>query len=404
MRAVIDSQPLSRSIFRCYDYSGLQLNLLTNCPLSHNLVNLAIGEEVGKAITIEIGRENLWSDGTHITALDYLEGIKHASHSNPFIKSYLLRHIESMEATGDKLTVNLSKINCRMPEILRIPNFCPYRNGQSSGEWILSEAGTDNYIFTPNPYRSNSEEPLHIHIIKDPMKNIDSFIKNQVDITSDTAFPYDLVSTYSQSPELHSHSVGLFCVLKFGQNLCSPERKPARQLISALCSATSFDSITFGHCPKFDLFIMDPNCESSSCIPEEPLILAYDNFYPNKEVCTIIADTLKNNGFKIELIEDDYYHPAIKYDLRLSIIRGLRNSPYLLYASLLFSEVLRQNRELQKKYMIHLIEFEMNPAPNTNGIKQFIQENAILAPLFEIRSTYLARNGINPLVKGVLQS
>lgn len=409
MIAAIDSHPLSNSIFSTYDYSGLQVHLLTNRPLSRMMSlrpasELALEISGGRSrVTIPISPGVFWSDGRPVSAHDYLAGFNKVLALNPFIRRFLLRHLTRASVVDNSLVLEFSQINHRIFEVLQIPSFCPDREDQtlSSGDWVQLPGESAGYI--SHLYNCSDNKVLWLKMVKNPVENLDLFKKGHIDISADTAFPFDRIQDFARDPAFQQHSVGLHSVLAFSSELAAADQAQLRQRIADLCGSVDLSAITFGSCKASPVFDRPPSTPATGPFPSRPLRLAYDPFYPNRHVCELLAQRLIRQGLPVVLVEDDYYKPHAVYDLKHTILRGLHNSDYLVYCSLLMSEVLRNDRSLQVAFGRLLQQMEIEKNPSSSAIRQFIGEHGLLVPLFEIPSLYLSRDcEISPLTRGLL--
>lgn len=391
MNLAIDSLPLTESIYDCADYSGLQVHSLTNQPLAPFVP--AFSE---KNLRIDLPDDLFWSDGSSITAQQYLQGIKISLSKNPFLRKYLLRNLKSIEVQSRSLIIECNSINFRIAEVFRLACFSPYSDqGLSSGKWKSEKTSAKEMIFSS----TSAEKKIRVRRLTCPTENMNQFLNNELDVTADTAFPYNRYQEFDQSPFLQKRSVGLYCALAFSGKLADSESMMLRQTIASKVSEISFDGITFGACSRITPFgqLEFPSNKNSSSI-----ILAYDDFYPNREICESISETLSAAGFEVTLVQDDYYKPFQHYDVKLSIMRGLGSTPYLLFSSLLFSPVLLKNRPLQLVYAGILNKIETQPSLNLVELQNFISQQVPLVPLFEIPSLSLSRVKFkNPLTESL---
>jgi MarR-like DNA-binding transcriptional regulator SgrR of sgrS sRNA len=405
LNLAIDSLPLSDSLFRSYDYSGLQVHLLTNTPLADFLKGAHREEQGAKtSLLIPIQPSCRWADGEKLEARHYAAGLLKASQENPFVGKFLLRHLTSVQVSLEGLVLQFRQTSQRLTEVLSIPSIAAFRESSlqhdSCGKWMLKAISANSLEYLANPYQKSPGERLTLHLVKDPEANLRLFWAKKLDVTADTAFPFAQVSDEEVRKHLLQRGVGLQCHLSFAEKLAEPAQAELRRNISAIASNLSFKAITHGVCPTPGLFDRLEEPQSSFRFPRGTLVkLAYDDFYPNKDVAMSIASALRKKGLEVEVLEDNYYKPQVACDIRLGILRAIAPSPYLLYAALLFSPALRASKELQLRYAQLLAASEEEVRPNFAPLRRFVAEHALLCPLFEIPSLCLSRNGKNPLTE-----
>lgn len=393
-QCAIDSRPLSDDIFTTYDYSGLQVHGLTTTPLSSFLGKNRLGGD-GLCTLIPIAPGRTWTDGALVTAAQYLEGMRKVLNTNPFVKRFLFRKVKSVQVVGDSLELELHRPNYRLEETLSIPNFCPYRSesGVSSGEFRkVSE----------NQFEGRSGEAIAVQVVKDPERNLELYKAGLLDLTADTAFPYHRFEEFRDSKELGVQEVGLSTSLVFGPGLQSEGTLSIRRFIQQTVEACDFTPVTFGLCRDMRSLLTECSKEVSG---PRSLRLACDDFYPNKEICEIIAREFEGRGVSTNLVQDDYYAPKADFDVKLTISRGLGNAPYLRYAGELFGNVLTAMPNYRARYAALLDSLEATEATPQQlalhgELSWILREVVSHIPLFSIPSTYLSKleGGRNPLL------
>jgi hypothetical protein len=385
MNVGVDSNPLTDSIFDCNDYSGLQVHSLVHQPLAAFLPR----ESPESSLAIEIPSSLKWSDGQGITAVDYARGLEKAL--SPAASKFFLRGVRRIHAKDQTLTFEMPKPNHRLRDVLSMNKISPYREGLSSGAWVKVEANR----YAPHPYNCSHDEELNLRLVDNPGENMALFESGALDFTADTAFPFD-----RELSDVHERSVGLNAALVFGETLA--KSSALRLTIAELCNEISFESVTHGFCPRLPRPLMLAQKRVRSDVT---LRLAYDAFYPNGQVCQLIARRLRAGGIKVELVVDDYYAPKQNFDLRFSILKSLGTSPYLFYLGQVFGSVLRANLELRKKYLALLAAQQERTQFTTINLDAFLAEHAVLVPLFEIKSLYRSRRACaNPLLQHLVVS
>lgn len=397
----IDSLPLSKDMQSCFDYSGLQIHGLTNTPLNQHLnPSHIVADERSLEISLN---EMRWNTGNLIKPEDYIRGIQSVLKSNPFIDKFLFRKVKAISTRANALKFKFHKSNHVFHETLSLPNFSPIANdsnAKSSGKYQMTFQSSNQYDFSSNPFHDSAANKLSVKVIKSPQKNITSFLNGSIDISADTAFPFDRLADFSQRSCFRMRDTGLRAKIVFGPKLNTTSHLTTRQSLAWAIKQISFDGITNGICEHTEGYAFEPTLHKEN----EPLKLAYDPFYPNKEICESIATTLNAIGWDIKLVEDDYYKPHQNYDLKFTIQQEFLHKPYLNLANQLFSGVMQNDKAAQQKLAIALDQIE-NTANESNRTKlatathETLKQHVVTIPLFKIPSLSLQRNTeSNPLL------
>lgn len=400
LKCAIDSRPLSADAFTTYDYSGMQVHGLTTTPLSFFLGKTRLGGD-GVCTLIPIAPGRTWSDGAPLTAAQYLAGLRHVLAKNAFVRRILFRKVKSIRVAQEALEIGLHRPNTRLGEILSLPNFCPLREDSTATSGEFARRGELEL-------ENQNGDRLQIQVVKAPEQNLELFSRGELDLTADTAFPYYRIDEYLGSKALRIQESGLYAALVFGANLQTPEALPIRRFLDSIADSCDFNSVTYGVCRLMrDLHGGGAEVAESprERAPLRALRLAYDDFYPNREICEVIASRLAQFGVKTTLVQDDYYAPSAAFDVKFCILRGLANTPYLRYAGMLFNDVLAKMPEARARYAASLERLEVTDAPHEmralyESLAQTLRETAALVPLFSVPSMYLSKleGGVNPLL------
>ncbi len=414
----IDSLPIGTDIQDSWDYSGLQVYGLKNLSLGQAISEKLINFEQDKAglKTKLILKSNLqWSDGSKITGFDYFRGIQKSLNSNRFLANTLFRNIEKINVFSESLEFKMKKPNFKLNSTLQIPNFSPIAGGDkplSSGNYRFIKRNSKSFIFRKNKNCPNSYLPEHVKIVlvKNPNENIKRYKKEELDITADTSFHYKNKSQYEN--EYFKKNTGLLFFITFGTNLSKPEEigcrakilKIINQLRDNLCK-----NITYG-IGKCSQPLIHEDCHDENISFNNPLVLTYDDYYPNREVAEFIAFELNQAKIPVQLIKDDFYFPKTSYDLKLKISRGPSGKAYTRYASFSGLGPIFSNKKTYYEYITCLDHWEQDPnllhqKYHINSLRSILAKTVAMIPLFEIPGIYFSRTGIdNPLLQNLINT
>lgn len=382
----IDSLPVKSSIFDTWDYSGYQVHLLSNTPLAKFAKEQVVQQKGLSHVEIRVPSHLRWSDGQPVLASEYQAGIQRVTSRHAIIRNLLMHSVRRMSAQADLLLIELNSWGVASLDWIQILNFCPLRASSSelsSGKYCLVEMNGGDYLFTKNPHALGISERLLVRHVQSPLKNLEGYFQHLIDITSDTAFPFEYYEEFRKRSDFYESDTGLLVEIIFGKSLSSEESLGTRIQLHRAISGLSDDASISGRLPK-------------------KLILAYDDFYPNREICEDIRSEFARRGCEVELAQDDYYAPFRHFDLRLRIRRAPGTTPILKYSSFVFEEVLKGSPDLMKWYvgkLLNLHRVECDPKESESELETFLIQNVVYIPLFSLPSIYLNRSKApNPLL------
>ncbi|MBS1969860.1 MAG: hypothetical protein JSU04_06110 [Bdellovibrionales bacterium] len=392
MKLAIDSLPLKKSLSQSTDYSGIQFFSLSHSALAES----EITEVNSLTYECRLPSTMQWDDGSPVTGSDFLLGFKHLFAEKPLLRQLLFKDLKMMECKDDKIRFFLKKKNSFFSEILKMPFLTPAQSQLrgSSGAYRLDSQNEDQFLFSKQRSVPGPQEILLRHI-QSPEDNMKAFLLGEIDITSDTALPLHLDF---QGLPVQRHETGLFAGFEMSRRFYDLTSLDSRKSLQNLISSVSFEHIHFG---KYDSWTLPS--ESNGKIEPCSIKIAFDPFYPNKEICTAVQEKLTAKGFKVELAVDDYYQPYQEYDLKFIIRRGLGAHPYFRYLSLIKEPGIYDNKATLKSLARVYDSWERAEIDDAGAIylcDHLLEDAASFIPLFKIPSLSLNRTlSENPLLK-----
>ncbi len=409
MKIAIDSLPQTGSIFNCSDYSGLQIHLLSNTPMAEAAGNFGfVKSNDAKSIKVTFEKLPFWNNGEIVSTEDYLRGFDFALSNNPFLKELLLRDLIKSSCQENSILFEFKNPQIFSEQILKAPCFSPIHNNligaSSSGPWTFSSLNRNNSMnFVKNRYNNNdSLDRLQVQLIKDPEENLECFLRSQIDITADTAFPFfrtDEIKDLGLNPI--ENSVGLLGYFDFSDKLAQEDAQELRVFISKIIRQLDTNTLSRGYYMPTSFLINNENTQLNSKI--ENLTIAYDPYYPNKEICSALAHELERHNITVNLVEDSFERPFQNYDLKFCIMRSLAASHYTSLASLIFSKVIKFNKKLQHEMATLLIKAQRGSSESLNKMEEIYTQIVPIVPFIKIPSLHLNRFGtMNPLIRNLV--
>lgn len=438
----LDAPPLARSIYYINDYSSYMIYSLTALPLTK--INHFDNQCHGLAATWEASRDNkyfefllsddlYWSNGKKIKAEDYYKTFKMIlSDTHNRYRSMLSDilgygstdhdEIQGIEYTDKTIIFKLKQSNYFFPMLLSFPVFSPLDTSGSEnisgGSYFIDSLNNETARLKRNRYfKINSKNSSIDEIVFKYKKNntdpfvLDAFDKGEVDVTCDTAFPYDKYSHYLNHNEyLEESDTGIICMLTANKSASRPITKAIVHGIDRTEIVRRLNNAPSINCGFHTIFVKEPNAKKdtlhnkdkafellskNSCV--DVITIAYENFYPNYEILTIIESQLSAFGLRFKFIEEEYgVRDAITH-YRLSLRKSPVPDPLLFYKNeiknimntiekLNFSNLLKEYQSVSDAYLRKKVAIEMDAILINSGH---------YVPILKIPGIYLK----NPRIK-----
>lgn len=397
----VDSLPLKSEIFETYDYSGLQVYGPSHVSLAAaSRESRLSGDGMRLELTLEPGLT--WDDGEPVVARDFARGALKAIEANAFLRKFVFRRLTKLDAEDGTLVATFSRPNYRAADFFSLPNFVPFRApGRCSGAYVMTSTAPGAYRYRRHAFAAAPLESFFVKEVRSPEENLLQFERGVLDVTSDTAFPFDRWQELKDHPNFASRDAGLRAVLLFKGVLASPSARAVRADIARIARETDLAPVLGGACAR--IAAPAPGLAPAPA-GHASFRLAYDAFYPNREVCERLARDLEaRGGHSVELVEDDYYAPYQDYDMKLCIIRDLAPGRYLRYAAMPFNSAIKADPALQQGVLASLDRLESESSETAARYAELdglLSGHAAEIPLFSLPSCYLSRlpGRTNPLL------
>lgn len=392
MNIAIDSLPLKFSLSQSTDYSGIQFYSLCD----KTLADTEIRKVEPLVYECRLPGSLTWEHGSRITGHDFLVGFKTLFHEKPYLKKILFKDLRTMECDQNRIRFFIKKPNRFFTDILKRPFITPGGDQArgKSGEYFFIGRKEKTFQFK-RKYNSSGPEEILIHHILSPEENFQSFNRGEIDITADTALPLHL---NFESLPTHRSDTGLYGGFEASHAFIKNTSLEMRKQLTQVISRISFYDIHFN---RYDAWTL-PKTEFKIRTPLS-LTIAYDPFYPNLEICENVKLHLENEGYKVALVEDNYYQPHQNFDMKYVIRRGYGVHSYFRYLSLINDPGLREENFLLKSFAKVFAAWENGGIDDTRAnllCDHLLAEAASFIPLFKIPSLYLSQTQAeNPLLK-----
>jgi hypothetical protein len=367
----IDSLPLADDIYGTFDYSGYQLHGLPHLPLHRAAQTVKMSEDK-RSCSLTLS-ERTWNDGKTIVVEEYLEGLNRLLTAQPRLAQYLRSKLRAAKYSGSTLTLDFSSPLPATAALFALPNWVPFRAGFFSGEFHVARAA-HGWNLT-----GRSGERGYLRLVNSPEENSLLFDNGLLDFSADTAIRLGSVDSH-----VLRRDTGMLAALVYSRQLSDAAAANVERALAGLRFAPAVENIFPSLRPA-----AVPVAEAQ---PGE-ISLAYDAFYPNLEICQQVARHLQARGWKVRLVEDSYYRPQSRADLKFMILRPSANLP--LFHALLMRSMPRaalQRVSIQN----HIEQVERGGEHNMDELARL----RLAYPLFSMPSLYRARKPVpNPLLE-----
>lgn len=408
---LLDEKPLSLDLLEATDYCALQVLSLCALPLTKETSKeiIPLGAESWKVnksntqFTFKISKIHRWENGSEITGYQYENSFRTILNKKNFRFKKLLNDLSAntnaIISTRDSITFNLRQANAHFPNILSLACFSPLSNKKLFAGPYSLEKDSDNIQLKRNPFFPTKSkavvERIRFEILKDKANfEIDRVLNNQLDRSCDTAFPYHRINENREN--LINTPEQLIALLSLGNLASKPDIKTFRQLATKIDKKFISDKL-FGalkpitsYGDVFGLKKLNAPLPSALSISRKEIVLAYENYYPNLEICQSIAAEWKKLGIKVNLKEEAYGSRSLDCHLRFEIRQSPLKSPFLFFRSEVsntkfykFSEKFSDALKLFSKYQIS------NDREALEKLNTLLSKEGCSFPLFEIPALVL---------------
>lgn len=372
LQLAIDSLPLGGHLLAGTDYSGLQLYGLGTIAAQELLEGAAISDN-GFVLRASFGNDVALPNNP---AVAFAAGLDELLRAQPWLRATLLRKLRRIRAGGREIELTFGEPVAGVQDVLRMPNWVAFAKGRPICTGSLRRVDVDQWHLVGRDGTISHQ----VMLVRSVSQNEQLSRNGHLDFTADTCVDYTSIdeSYVQRDTGLHAYLVPTSLRVSFAKVIEDLDdfRYGLEQLAKPLAThelpATGLDSV--------------------------PLAIAYDDFYPNQEICEHLRVHLVRKGWNACLVRDDYYRPTRPGDCKLVIKRVLTEGPlFRAYAMLEFAQTRRDVSAL----MPHILRAEAGLNVDCHKV---LKDIALARPIVAIPSVYrCARPGVdNPLIRNLV--
>lgn len=377
----IDSYPKLSEL--CLDYSSSQvcslsaLTLLESyspplpgyVPFYHGKI---VVSDIYK-LKIELSCFGSFYDKKPVKVEHYINRFLFLKKNHPLLNFSLLADLE-ISTDSDSLTFRAKHPITPLEELLRSVLFTPKHfnvSAESAGEYIINF--TANSFFARDRKEKND---VHFVIIKDPVDNYQLAKAGFLYQTANTATLQTKKTPVGYNSFKHPSS--LHAYLLFKNRLAQPDNLAIRKSLYSILDKELRVILNLVDWEKSlrGFIYQEDDSELSKTVEYfrySPLILSYNDFYPNASIIHYSGMILEKYDIKYKIVADNYYKPEVKSDLSLLILQGVIPGEWGQYYCLLFFPVIVAYKELVKGYL-HVLKSDIS----FTDIKNWVTNNLLV--------------------------
>ena len=435
-----DAPPLTRDIAALSDQTSLRLFTLSTFPLTtlshdtHDIEPLgAKGWEVSsdkRKFTFHLRDNIYWDDGTPITGEDYARGI-HTIISYPrkrfrhlfvdvrgFASVSAEQGLTGLSWTDDTVTFALRNANALFPMLLSFIGASPRHATlphMQAGAYDIIDWCSERISLAPRrkPNLITSEahcegSPVDFDLCtrEDDPFAFERFGAGHVHRTCDTHFPYGEAEGRRQSDAFRFTQTRIKVLL--ADNGCQLPLSPDARLaiLHGVNRAQLRDelhhvpSIITGLGSPFPDDAADPLCDPAPyrLRRNTPLIVAYEDFYPNRLILDAIRIQLAAVGIDMTPVATGYGHRRGDCHLRLELVANPFPDPLPLYRNEASKLKLHEDAETAHKYLHLLTRYQVSDRGERMRLGKQMDDMLLakgqLVPLIELPGMELRHPGL----------
>lgn len=339
----------------------------------------------------------LFSNGDKLKPEDIKLSIQWMINNNNKIKDFL-KDLKQIKVKNNEI-IFYHNSNIGFLHLLTSNLLSPFKEKNIfCGYFSLSSANNKSIELITNKSNIKVDEKIVFNIIGDNKKDVLLYDNNECDFTNNTTFPIELYKQYKNEVYIDQNYIK-FSLSFVNKKLLTKDFDVLREIIFLSIDrnkiAKNFSPLLK---PSNDYLLTSENSldKNISFFNNKPycLVLGYDDYYPNKQICLYLQKQLRKNNVEIKLIQTDFYtRKDSNIDIQLNLFTPdcLNNEWY--YLSTYFGLLLKINNiRLFKKYQKLKKQYLATGNPDRiKEIRLLIDRLFLEIPLFNENSIYLTK-------------
>lgn len=419
---ILDEMPYCIELPTWLDYSGRLLSgaistpLLTlgnggNKPQPYGAEKVVIDRTRTKYV-LYLNKNFRFEDGQSIRSFDYFMGIRKAC--KHIYWRIILNVIETVTCVSDYILRIDLKYPCEhFLYILCAPDISAqkFNSGKffTGGVYKIVHKDNSTVCFSPNFYFpcDKTLPDLNFLLERDMYNALTRFDNGEVDITCNTSFPFESRQERKKLTTYKEYFSGLIMSLEFGQKstkkyLKYPSiRKELFKCINKRSIANKFDHAfepVYNFIPHSMKRFWSLNHEyKNALVPRLPkysaLVLGYHDYFPNKEIASDIAEIWRQSyGIEVAIKAIPFFS---RQDHECDFMLIIKFPPYP--HPLAYIDYIAGHNDLTKEtrlMILRRIKFGFKNSSSYYDLERRIYNDAVVFPLFELKSIYHQSNKI----------
>ena len=413
MNIILDDMPKTNIPVEIKDYSSLLLCSFLYQPLfilknGEFFENLIIDRSTKEIIILEF-KEIYWSNGDLLKAIDFTNTLLYILKSKSFLSHYLT-FIEGVEEylDGESEIDEIAIQTCGNTIYIKNKyhtNYYKYLfstiylsplkivegsiiGNVTNGKYKASSSGDLLHLLSNDYNNECNVDEVKFIIDKNPIENINKFLKGEADLTSTTVIYGDEAQKVLHYKEFKNKVSNLQLRLEFRKGLGNLKKDVSNHLHNILSNDKYL---------KSDMNVVLKKKtgrrykEEVHDISLNRLKLLYADYYPNNTIAYEIHNFYQTKGVDVELCTGDFdfflrEYDDSKYDLILNVISPITKHPidYFIEKSKYFEEGDDDN------YINTLNKWISGKLSKTN-LKEFISEHSLILEIGNLKHNYLLK-------------
>lgn len=419
----VDVFSYSKDIWSVSDYSGEQIYSKLALPLfryeneSPQLFAAASFKQTLSNITLNLREDLFWSNGDPVTADDYSRAIQYiiGAQENRYHKLLLsvIRHPRGIEVP-DKyiLSINTAWYDPFIIHYLSLINFSPMHSSDLNlyaGPYVIKETSEKSCQLVPNPFFQCEESEDWIEKINYKLLPSDpeacSFKNGDIHVSCDTSLDLHHYRQILKDTDFHQGNDTLVMLLSPGDKFselpfdvlqltgCAVDREKIASLYdNMLIPLESWLALY-----KENFYKCDFSSASLRTSPVE-LDVAFEDFYPNKEILQHFSEQLSHYNIILNFHEDNYGCWITPCHFRFEIRKMPKSNPIQLVRSDIsrMSKNTKYYNEIKSEYSkLYNVANKSCLFDTFRKIDFYLRQQLLYLPLFVFPTGYFCHPKIN---------